>query len=271
MKNTKFILLLVIAGLFTACNSKEQADTKQGPKTNENQEHLLAATLWQQTSAEASALNYQNYRLAKLMLDKNISEASTKKPLAIITDLDETVIDNSAFNSRMIKYNKSYSPELWAEWVKDEKASLLSGALDFFKYADSKKVNIFYLSNRSDSLKNYTLSNLKKLGLPQVTEKNVMLKSKSSNKTERRNSIFKDYEVILYLGDNLRDFSEIFGKRGSDFGKLKVDSLKAEFGSKYIVFANPMYGEWEKPLVKNHKSTAAEKRQQLIDALDVKK
>lgn len=249
MKTKILIFISVSVLLFGACQPKEVSKTTKPTSSQGSQAYLLAATLWQQSSAEAAALSYQNFHLARLMLDENMKHTKTDKPIAIITDLDETVIDNSAFNARMIIDNAPYSSESWAKWVKEAKAELLPGALDFFNYADSKGVHIVYLSNRSDSLKAFTMENLKRLGLPQISDKNILLKTDSSDKTARRESVLKDYEVVLYMGDNLRDFSEIFGKRGDDFGRAVVDSVQAEFGKKFIIFVNPMYGEWEKPIL----------------------
>jgi predicted secreted acid phosphatase len=53
------------------------------------------------------------------------------------------------------------------------------------------------------------------------------------------------------MGDNLRDFSENFAGRPADFGAAKADSAKNDFGSKYIVMPNPMYGEWERAMYNN--------------------
>jgi 5'-nucleotidase (lipoprotein e(P4) family) len=270
MKKTHVLIALLSSlFIFGACNVP-QKETKAEFKANQN--HLIAATLWQQTSAEAKALNIQNYKLARIMLDENLEQSQSEKPKAIITDLDETVIDNSAYNARMIVNNHPYTSESWNEWVKEEKAEAIPGAVGFFRYADSIGVTIIYLSNRADSALNHTINNLNQLQLPQIKPENILLKTDSSDKTERRNQILENYDVVLYLGDNLRDFSEDFGKRGNDFGKKAVDENAEFFGTKYIVFANPMYGEWEKPIQKNSYDHTEEELYKLrTDALDIKK
>src|SRR5699024_4242806 len=50
---------------------------------------------WQQHSAEAAALQGQTYELATRQLDKAVASAPEDEDLAIMTDLDETAIDNS--------------------------------------------------------------------------------------------------------------------------------------------------------------------------------
>src|SRR3712207_78182 len=55
-------------------------------------EHLVMAELWMQTSAEYRALCYQAYNTAKLIVDQNVASLKKgDKPLALITDCDETV------------------------------------------------------------------------------------------------------------------------------------------------------------------------------------
>lgn len=148
----------------------------------------------------------------------------------------------------------------------------MPGALEFFNYADEKGIKIFYISNRSDSSKLYTIENLKALGLPQVSEESVLLKTTTSNKTERRAKIKKDYEVILLMGDNLTDFTEEFANRGNDLGQEITEKNKALFGTKYVVFANPMYGEWIKAIMKNKYDYSDKEKYELRKtALDIKK
>ena len=50
----------------------------------------------------------------------------------------------------------------------------------------------------------------------------------------------------MLIGDNLNDLSEVFEKRGIDWGASIVEQNKKEFGNRFIVLPNPMYGDWEK-------------------------
>lgn len=59
-------------------------------------EYSLDAVLWQQHSGEYKALCYQTFALAKLrLMEKITAHKKDEAPLAIITDIDETVLDNS--------------------------------------------------------------------------------------------------------------------------------------------------------------------------------
>ena len=66
----------------------------------------------------------------------------------------------------------------------------------------------------------------------------------------------------MLLGDNLRDLDEMFGNRGEDLGYNIVDEHKENFGTKFIVFPNPIYGEWEKAVYNGDFSKSEEEKRQ---------
>lgn len=276
MKKILILSLGVVLFITSCCKEKEVKVEKEIVKemsdTLNNSEHLSMATLWYQKAAEVKAIYYQNYNFAKTILDKNIKKdrfkLKKKMPKAIITDIDETVLDNSPYNASLILTGKSYNKESWKKWVDEKRAKALPGAVDFCNYAKEKSVEIFYVSNRSEKDIDATIENLIKEGFPYADKEHLFLKTKTSDKTERRNKILENYDVILYLGDNLRDFDETFGGRGSDFGFGITNENKETFGTKFIVFPNPMYGEWEKGFYNGDFSKSdKEKRQMRKDAL----
>ena len=99
------------------------------------------------------------------------------------------------------------------------------------------------------------MNNLRKAGFMDFTDEDVLLKEETSDKTNRREAIEEKYEIILYLGDNLRDFSEIYGGRGDDFGKKVVNENFERLENKFVLFPNPVYGEWEKPILNGVKAS----------------
>ena len=275
MKN--FLILSVATFLFlTSCCKEEEVEKiiiNNSADTLLNSEHLVMATLWFQKSAEMQAIYYQTFRFAKMMFDENIKQSRFKikktKPKAVITDIDETILDNSPYNAGLIEKGESYNKESWAKWVNEKRAEALPGALDFCNYAKEKGVEIFYVSNRSADRIDATIENMINEGFPFADKEHLYLKAETSNKTDRRNNILENYDVILLLGDNLRDFDEIFGNRGEDFGFNIVNKNKDKFGTNFIVFPNPIYGEWEKAVYKGDFSKSdEEKRKMRVDALD---
>ncbi len=206
-------------------------------------EHTISALLWQQNSAEYKALCYQSFNIAKRNLE-NI-KSSESKPYAIITDIDETVLDNSPYNAMQVEKDKDYEKTDWIQWGKLEKAKALPGAVEFFNFADSIGVEVFYISNRYDLQLPETIENLKALNLPNADSDHVFLKTDSSDKQERRNKVLENHEVLLYMGDNLSDFSALFDNQNSKKRNNIASELKSDFGTKFIIFPNPMYGDWE--------------------------
>ncbi len=247
-KNYFILFMVIFAFIFSACEPKTPfTENKINP-----QENLILATIWYNKSAEMQASYIQNYKLAKLMIDNNLALNKSGKTPAVVLDLDETVLNNSPFQFKQISTQKTYSKELWTEWVNLAKADALPGALDFTNYAKSKGVEVFYISNRNkEEHLDATLKNLQNLNFPNADTSYILLITTTSDKTERRNKVSEQHEIILFIGDNLTDFSEIFADRGDDMGKSVVEGNKALFGTKYIIMPNPMYGEWLKAIYKN--------------------
>ena len=229
-----------------------------------NEEKYLTSVLWQQTAAEYRALCYQAYNLAETRIMEAKENATTK---AIVVDVDETILDNSFYRAEKIK-NEDFN-ESFEYWIKKEKAEAVPGALEFLQKADNLRFQIFYITNRDDKYREFTLNNLNKLGFPQVNKEHLLMRqNKISDKTERRDSISERYELILLIGDNLLDFSQIFYGNHIQHRKELVDQYKAEFGRKFIILPNPIHGRWKKMFFhRNDKLTDEEKRSRLIDGL----
>ena len=147
--NKNYLLIGVAALLLGGCCATKTSTAAQAPK---GESALIAnGKLWssyfQQNAAEYEALCLQAFNVAQLRLDEALAKKGDK-PLAIVTDIDETFLDNSPFEAYCAKKGISYSQEAWEEWTVLGDAKPLAGALDFFKYADSKGVTIFYVTNR---------------------------------------------------------------------------------------------------------------------------
>lgn len=243
-------LIIIIAILLQSCGGKQnQVENKNCPKdtitaTEFNSEYMTMAVLYYQKAAETRALYYQSFNIAKMMLDNDL-KIKSKDKRAIVLDIDETALDNSPYEAQCILGKFSY-PEKWDEWCNLGKAEPTPGALDFLKYAETKGCEIFYITNRKVKFSEVTLKNLKEKGFPMADTNHVLFRTEGNSKEDRRQMVMKSCKIVLLLGDNLADFVNVFdAKLNTDQRELKTDSLKAEFGSKFIVFPNPMYGDWE--------------------------
>ena len=230
---------------------------------NSYQKQSLLAVLFKRTSAEYKANTFQAYASAQRNIDKALADKSWTAllnqkngyqtlPPAVILDIDETVLDNSEHQVRSIKNGTNY-PVGWKEWVSEESAGALPGVKEYLSYADSKGIKIFYVTNRTHDLEEYTRNNIKALGLPLDNDRDVLLmkneKGWASDKTSRRDLIKKDFRVIQIFGDQLDDFIPMEETATSvDSRKALIDKYASMWGEKWYMLINPMYGEWEEAL-----------------------
>ncbi|MFC6103014.1 5'-nucleotidase, lipoprotein e(P4) family [Olivibacter domesticus] len=210
------------------------------------------AVLWQQRSGEYRALCFQAYNYARVSLDKQMKRR-TKKPKCIIVDIDETVLDNSPQSGKLLLMGKSFDLAEWKQWTALEGADTVPGACSFLKYAASKKVEVFYVSNRDQSELIPTMNNLNRFGFPYVDTTHMLFRDDTSNKQHRRDLIAETHHIIMLVGDNLSDFSTVFYQDDKDV-KIEVDKLATLFGTVYIMLPNPMYGDWEQSLYEKKKN-----------------
>src|SRR5699024_8795189 len=209
-------------------------------------EYSVQSVLWQQNAAEYRALCYQAFNVAKLNLDQFMADESlTDENVAIITDIDETVLDNSPFNTKLIEKDEEYSVEEWTHWTSLEEAKEVPGAGEFLNYAKNKGVEIFYVTNRRTAEMEATLENMKKVDFPFADKDHVFLRVETGSKKDRFDKVLKDHTVVMYLGDNLGDFSHEFRTPSTEKRNDLVRKLKENFGVSFIVVPNPMYGDWE--------------------------
>lgn len=230
-------------------------------------DNLINAVAWYQQSAENEACYTQAFNLAKIQLLANKKTATTDLPMAVVVDIDETMLDNSPFEGYLIKNDLQFSPDLWSEWIQLGIAEAIPGAVDFSVFAKQNNIEVFYISNRHVDNLTPTLQNLQDKNFTFADEDHILLKSTTSDKTERRAIVAKNYEIIMLIGDNLRDFDEIFAQRETDFGKNIVTENADLFGTKYFILPNPMYGEWQKTYRNDNDTTAFQEIDRMKDML----
>ncbi len=249
MKKHRLLWLLSIC-LF--CAQAKAQQTKLSSITNSGK---VWALLYQQRAAEYKALCFQAYNIARLRLDEAIKHGG-KKPLAIVTDIDETVLDNSPYDAARAVNNLDFDITEWKKWTAKGIADTVPGAPSFFKYAAKKGVAIFYITNRDEDERAGTLKNLKLYNLPYADNAHLILKKETSSKEARRRQVLKKYNIVLLCGDNLPDFTALYDNKPSEYKRAEVtEQLKKQFGNRYIVIPNPAYGDFENAFFKFKKLT----------------
>ena len=255
MKRYFFYSLLLFV---TACTSQKKivVPPDNSPLVVDGK---IWSSLFQQRAAEYKALCLQAFNIAKWRVDEIAVQQATK-PRAIVTDIDETFLDNSPYAVHRALQGKDYSPESWYEWTARGIADTLTGALAFFNYAASKNIEVFYITNREEKEREGTLKNLQQFSFPFANNQHLILRQNTSSKELRRQQVANTHEIILLLGDNLADFSMLFDKKTEAERDQYVQILSNEFGKKFIVLPNTNYGGWEDAIYNNsHNWTAAQK------------
>lgn len=249
------------------------------------QNDLLNATLWMQHAVEYKASVMGLYDLARIRLDAALAdkawtavpalqgEGFADKPVAIVTDLDETMLDNSDYEASLVTRGTDYSSKEWTTYVNGKTSKAVPGALDFVKYADSKGVKIFYVSNRKKEELEATRANMEALGFPMGGNVDTLLlkgvqEGWGSAKESRMAHVAKDYRVVLLMGDNLGDFTD---KAEGSMAERQafLEANAKHFGSEWIMFPNPEYGSWESAAFGGDwKKSPDQRRKDKIEALD---
>ena len=242
-----FTTILLLSQISATAQTAATASQTAG-----DNEYQTAAILWTQSSAEFRALAYQTFALARLRLDENLRRRGPRRG-AVIVDADETVLDNSRFQAEMVLRGLPFESRVWSAWCQRAEAGAVPGAVDFLSYAARRGVTVFYITNRRQAEKAGTIANLKKLGFPTVNEDTVMVREEGtpSSKEPRRQKVAARYRILLLIGDNLNDFSDHFSGKLIPERAAQVDRERAEFGSRFIVVPNPMYGDWESAVYEN--------------------
>lgn len=243
------------------------------PQARADNEYQVAAILYQQTAAEYRALTYQAFNWARIVLDgddkakKKLPKVERKKPRAVVVDIDETVLDNSPAQAHLVKNRAPFDQRSWYAWGEMRKAKAVPGAVDFLNYAVSKGVKVFFVSNRDEVQKEATVANLKSVGFQDVSGENVILRATESSKEARRQAISQKYRIVILMGDNLDDLSNVFERKSILERFAETDKLREMFGNKFIVLPNAMYGTWENAVYEYGRLNEAQKAEKRANAM----
>ncbi|WP_266180310.1 5'-nucleotidase, lipoprotein e(P4) family [Dyella humicola] len=248
----------------------------------------LNAVAWSQTAIEHDLIYLQTYRDAESRLlpaladkqwdalpkDDRVAPAKGLTP-AVVLDIDETVLDNSPYQARLIKSGGEFNEADWAAWCKEERARALPGVVEFTQFAASNGIAVIYISNRAKDLDQATLSNLRKAGLP-VSGPEAFLglgtfvedcEQVGTEKGCRRQLVSHKYRVLMQFGDQIGDFVTVLANNAEGRQKAMAPYM-GWVGTHWFVLPNPTYGAWEPALFNNDWSAPRDdRRRQKIQSL----
>jgi acid phosphatase len=260
MSHAKPPLAALAIVLLTACRTASPPAAVPAQSAAVQTHENLNAVIWWQASPEFRATTIQAFATAERMLPAALADRTwtaaveqtgdfAALPPAVIVDVDETVLDNSAYEARLIRGGGHFELGSWNAWVREEQAPAIPGAAEFARSAARQGVTIFYISNREAEVEDATRRNLVKVGFP-VTDgvdvlmfKNEKPEWSSSDKTSRRREVASRYRVLLLIGDNMGDF--IADSRIPQPERLtQAEQTRDRWGVKWFMIPNPMYGNW---------------------------
>ena len=252
------LLIPVAAATLSACGGT-------APRlTHEN----LNSVLWMQTTGEHSAACMTVYRDAQALLDKAIADPGWTAALeqtgdastlatAVMLDVDETALDNMAYQARLTKTNHAWSLESWNAWCAEEACTAVPGAADFCRAAVEKGATVLFVTNRDAALNEATMRNLSKAGFPNDPRRvQVIGKTDDSDKGPRRAELAKRYRILFLVGDQLGDFFSVPKGSTPEDRKALAERYADRWGKTWFALPNPTYGDWERAMVDSKKTDA---------------
>lgn len=225
-------------------------------------EHL-DGILWMQTSAEYKMLAQQQYRSAQDALDQALdskdaswsaaveqTNALEHLPPAVILDIDETVLDNTAFEASLAKERIPFDRQKFRKWVSKADALAVPGAVEFIHHARKRGVAVLFVTNRSEDEESDTRKNLERLGIDLPIDVDPILSNHErpfnwpSDKKDRRRFLAEKYRILLLVGDDLADFVSVESNEPDRRNEI-AGQHRDKWGKTWFLIPNPLYGSWE--------------------------
>ncbi len=193
---------------------------------------------WYQRSAERRGISLQAYAAATAAVSARV-QAGVPASWGVVMDIDETTLDNSAYQKRRAELGTGYSPGSWTTWVDEKAAPPIPGALAFTKKVKQLGGKVVFVTNRMDATEcAQTRDNLTAHGF---VWDGMHCKTTTSDKNPRFDTVKMGMEVVAFVGDNILDFPAL-----SQDVRKQPDAAYAAFGEKFFLIPNPMYGSFEK-------------------------
>ncbi|MFV8515843.1 HAD family acid phosphatase [Mycoplasma sp. Z244B] len=235
---------------------------------------LASSNAWNSISAEKEAMGREVYAEATRLFDKMITQsnvalkninkdgekvtvtATTDKQFipVVFMDLDETVLNNFAFQNYLVTHNTFFSPALWGDFVSQAISTEVAGAIDFIKHVWDKGGVVMFNSNRDQGPQiKPSLDNLVKLGLDAKLMPDWIWWMQGMDKADAKtfdqahrnvrvskeermhwinthkltiDNVQAQFKVVMRVGDDISDFNDNFSKTPNITSKEVVAALK---------------------------------------------
>lgn len=197
---------------------------------------------WVRTAAEHRVIYETTFAAAAEAVAERVSRMD--RAWAVVVDADETLLDNSLYQLRRARQGLGYTPESWNDWVREEAAPALPGAVAFTRRVRELGGIVAVVTNRDDSVCAETRRNLSAEG---VIWDLVLCRTGPSDKDTRFAMVAEGttpvglpaLEIVAFVGDNIEDFPG-----GEQRLRAAPGDRLTDFGTRFFVLPNPMYGSW---------------------------
>jgi hypothetical protein len=162
------------------------------------------------------------------------------KPLAVVFDIDETVVLNTG---------QMHSRALGPGAPRDPTVLPVPGAPEAIRALKAAGVTAIFNTNRTTDMTERTIANLVSVGVDAPVHGETLFlngdDAMHGNKDGRRALIASKWCVVAMAGDQLADFSELFNHTGSTADRRRAAQtgpIAAEWGRGWFMLPNTAYG-----------------------------
>lgn len=235
------VLIIVTFGAGACASAPVRPVASRAPATT-----FSTAVIWVDRSAEYHATVLQTYRQATAAIEL-AARGRAVGAWAVILDADETVISNLAYQRDLERTGQTHSSTLWRAWVQRREAVPMPGARAFLDRVRALGGRIAIVTNRleSECADTRAVFDLQALAYDVIlcrpdegpSDKNPRFETVASGKWP---GAAGPLDVVAWVGDNIHDFPEL-----SQAIRQQDDAAYGDFGARFFVLPNPMYGGWQ--------------------------
>ena len=201
---------------------------------------------WVVSAAEFGAASVQSYALATARLEALAASGALTGDWGVSLDVDETVLSNAAYQRERAELGVGYTSASWTRWVAERAAPALPGAKAFVERVRELGGRVALVTNRKAHECEDTEANLHDEAVPYDV---ILCRTDTSDKNPRFESLedgtaaagLPPLSMLLFVGDNIQDFPGL-----SQDVRFMGEPGLADFGDRFVVIPNPMYGSWER-------------------------
>jgi len=243
------VLWVVVALAATGCASGSPPSSVAPAAQAAAQPPTLPESIrWVQSSAEYMAATVQTYRIATSRVE-TAARGRAAGSWAVVLDADETVINNTPYQAGLALEGARHTAERFTDWVRKKAATPVPGAAAFLTRVRELGGRIAIVTNRlqiecDDTAEVLRMNALafdavlcRPDGAPTSAPKTPRFDAVAAGQTAVSRT---PVEILAFVGDNIQDFPNATQA-------LRAQGVAAfsEFGVRWFVLPNPMYGSWQ--------------------------